>query len=245
MKSITIITVLLVLNSGIYSQEILKELKLYDYKRAEQIARDSLFMKKDVGEDCKFFEHKTDTNIKFEVIPVCYIKKGIEYISGTSILNYLKIDTFDISSIVLYKAKVVGFLEGFFTNRVVPKNRIDSVTGEIFVWGLKSKEIYYGETYKWELRWGSTLCINRYEFQNKIRNFLDQEKPEIYFFSDFFFHPELWFLRGDKLMVYSIAKNKVYEEKKYINGIKKVPYKNPDTGEIIRGKFLYYLDRKW
>lgn len=242
MKTLISVIIYLIFGTVTYAQQLLEELKNYDYSKAKHIVRDSLFMDEAVGKYCEFYEDKTDTNITFEIIPVCHFKKDIEYIPDSSVIDYLKIDTFNITSNVIYKGKVVGIVSGYLTNTVYPNNEIDSVTGEILVWTMNS--YYEAETYRWKRNYENLLCINKFSYSKKIHNFLVKEQPQIFFFSDFYYHPELWFMRGDKLMVYAYTKDEIFEEKEYISGIKKWTYKNPKTGEIIPGKFVYSLDYK-
>lgn len=246
MKTVNFILVFSFISNFAFSQKILEDLRSYDYKKVEHIIRDSIWPKPEVGQDCKFYDEKETANISFKIIPVCKFQKdSFTYISNTSILNYLEVDTSSVYAFVLYNDTLVGSLEGYQTKALPAKLKMDSA-GNLLI--PSPSDTRYGESFRWESSGGRcNICLygNAYIFEKKLYSFLEKENVKLYFFH--FAFSGLFYIKEDKLMAFSIADDKIYQEKELIKGIAKREYKK---GEMIIGaakhstignKDIYYV----
>ncbi len=239
MKNFIVILILsLVSANSATSQKIVKELKEYDYVYVNKIFIDSLFIKEITTSHCKSFYKKRKKYAKFTIIPVVRFIDDFNYLPGTSILNYITIDTTYITGLLSYKNNVLGRVSAYLTNAIFPKMSDNILDYKI----IPLRDLEYGNNYSWYESPETDLCRqDAINLAEKIINLIKKEKPDFYFMFgpsqiDFF-----WFFKDGKLKVYSRFEDKIFEEKDLVIKIKKIPAKNFSTGKVIDGKFEYYI----
>ena len=226
MKKIIFIVIGLIIFSNLVFCQLQPNLDIFqsiDYKKSENILRDSLMKVKDIWENFDIDTENEFKDIELIVLPTFNLSKNAnKYESNRNLLDYIVVNNDMLSALVISNDSLLGYIKAYHSPIYSNHNNQpkDTSAEELINFLYRRNDTIIG--YTWTLFEGTTFdkSSKDFAFWNRVYHIM-QEYDTKYFFTFTGMAWDFWFLKDYKLMVYNIHLNKVVKEEELVARIRK------------------------